>query len=126
MKLQKNKQYIDRFYFHWRSKAPPHDIKENVRKNSIFDDIKIHMNVIYNWIFICFIKNIGINKSYINSSNFCEKLGMPKTTPDSIIKPFRKLRDCIRQKYHKRLNNEQMRLEPDIKGVSRLEIETKV
>ena len=48
---------------------------------------------------------------------------MPKITPDSIIKLFRKLRDCIRLRYHKKWNNEQMGLEPDITGVSRLEIE---
>ena len=48
---------------------------------------------------------------------------MPKTTPVSIIKLFRKIRDCIRQKYHKRWNNDQMELEPNITGVSKLEIE---
>ena len=48
---------------------------------------------------------------------------MPKITPDSIIKLFRKLRDCIRLRYHKTWNNEQMGLEPDITGVSRLEID---
>ena len=36
-------------------------------------------------LFNCFLKNIGVNKSYINNSTFYDKVGMPKTTPDSII-----------------------------------------
>ena len=94
MILQKNKQYLDRFCF--RSKAPPHDVKVNIRKNSIFNDIKIQINVIYTLIFNCFLKNMGINKSYIENSYFCKNLGVPQTNPASIIKLFRILRDSIR------------------------------
>ena len=47
---------------------------------------------------------------------------MPKTTPDSIIKLFRKLRNCIRLKYHKKWAKDQMEFEPDITGVCGLEI----
>ena len=54
MTLQKNKQYIDRFCFRCRGKTPNHDIKENIRNNSIFNDIKIPINVIYNLLFNCF------------------------------------------------------------------------
>ena len=68
MTLQKNKQYIERFCFRCRSKAPVHDIKVNLRNNSIFDEIKIPINVIYNLIFNCFIKNMSIQKAYINNS----------------------------------------------------------
>ena len=76
-KLEYNKQYIDNYYFRCRNKSPNHDIKENIRKNSIFSDIKIPINVIYNLLFNCFLKNIGINKSVINNNNFCSKLVLP-------------------------------------------------
>ena len=83
MLLQKNKQYLDRFCFRCRSKAPPHDVKINIHKNSIFSDTKISINVIYNLIFNCFLKNMGINKNYIENSYFCKKLGVPQTIPET-------------------------------------------
>ena len=65
MILQKKKQYLDWFCFRYRNKASPHDEKVNIRKKIIFSDIKIPINVIYNLTFNCFLKNMGINKSYI-------------------------------------------------------------
>ena len=77
MIMEYNKQYIDNYCFRCRSKSPNHEIKENIRKNSIFSEIKIPINVIYNLLFNCFLKNIGINKSVINNNNFCSKLVLP-------------------------------------------------
>ena len=57
MKMEYNKQYIDNYCFRCRSKSPIHDIKVNIRNNSIFSDIKIPINVIYNLLFNCFLKN---------------------------------------------------------------------
>ena len=123
MILQKNKQYLDRFCFRCRSKAPPHDVKVNIRKNSIFSDIKIPINVIYNLTFNCFLKNMGINKSYIKIHIFCKKLGVSQTNSASIIKLFRILKYFIRINFHKKWESEQMNIEPDISGISRLEID---
>ena len=77
MKLESNVDYINNYFFRWRSKSPIHDIRENLRKNSIFwyiHIIHIPINVIYYLLFKCFLKNIVINKSYINITNFCNKL----------------------------------------------------
>ena len=123
MKMEYNKQYIDNYCFRCRSKSPIHDIKVNIRNNSIFSDIKIPINVIYNLLFNCFLKNIGINKSFINNSEFCSKLGLPKTTYNTIVKFFRILREKIRLKYHKNWNETPLGTEPDDTGVSRIEID---
>ena len=96
MSLQKNKQILDLFCSRCRSKNPTHNIKENIRKNSIFSDINIPINSKYNLTFNCFLKNIDVNKTYINNLSFCDKIRAPKTIPESIIKLFRQLRDCIR------------------------------
>ncbi len=62
-----------------------HNVKENLKKNSIFSDIKIPINVIYNLTFNCLLKNIGINKSYANNSNFYEKIIAPKKSNTDYI-----------------------------------------
>lgn len=85
MIMEYNKQYIDNYCYRCRSKSPIHDIKVNIRNNSIFSDIRIPINIIYNLLFNCFLKNIGINKTFINNSDFCSKLGLPKTTFNTII-----------------------------------------
>ena len=72
--------------------------------------------------FNCFLKNFGINKSFINNSDFYYKLGLPKTTFNNIIKFYRILREKIRRKYHKIWNENPLGTEPDDTGVSRIEI----
>ena len=109
--FQKNKQYLDRFCFRCRSKAQPHDVKLNIRKNSI-SDIKIPINIIYILSFNYFLKNMGINKSYIENSYFLKNLVVPQTNTASIIKLFRILRDCIGKNFQKNVNLSRMTLNP--------------
>ena len=72
---------------------------------------------------ICFFKNIGINKSFINKSEFYSKLGLPKTIYNTIIKFYRILRDKIRLKYHKIWNETSLGTELDDDGLSGIEID---
>ena len=56
MKLEKNNIYLDKFCWHSRSPNPMHDIKLNLRKNSIYEEIKSPISVLYYLTFIWFIK----------------------------------------------------------------------
>ena len=38
---------MDNYCYRYRNKNPIHDIKVNIRNNSIFSEIKIPINVIY-------------------------------------------------------------------------------
>ena len=101
MTIEYNKQYIDNYCYRSLTKSPIHDIKINIRNNSFFSEITIPINVICDLLFNCFIKNIGINKSFINNSDFFSKLGLPKTTFNNIIIFYIILREKIIMKYHK-------------------------
>ena len=60
MKLEKKSQYIDGYIFYWRSKPQIYDIKENIRKNSIFEKIKIDINSKWSsWKLLTFKKYFG-------------------------------------------------------------------
>ena len=48
-----------------------HDIKLNIRKGSIFEDIKADIRILYFLIFYNFVENKSVKESYINTSEFC-------------------------------------------------------
>ena len=62
MKLEKNSHYIDVYVFRCRSNLPKHDIKLNIRKNSIFENIKMEINNMYYLIYK------SLNASYDKST----------------------------------------------------------
>ena len=47
MKIEHNFQYLDKHVWRCRSSNPLHDIKKNIRCDSIFESIKVPINVIY-------------------------------------------------------------------------------
>ncbi len=70
MALIENKNYIDDKSWRCRNKKVPfHYHKFNLIKDSIFEDIKISLPIIYFLIFICFIDNYSIKNSYIETNN---------------------------------------------------------
>jgi hypothetical protein len=69
MKLVKMKSRI--YGKIWRCKKKgndPHDIKLNIRKGSIFEDIKADIRILYFLIFYNFLENKSVKESYINTS----------------------------------------------------------
>ena len=66
MKLEKNSHYIDEYVFRCRSNVPKHDIKINIRKNSIFENMKMEINTIYFLIYKCFLEKKSLDASYDN------------------------------------------------------------
>lgn len=63
MKLENNNNYIDKYCLGCRGKKPLHDIKVNIRKNSVFEDLRTPKKIIHYLAFHCFLKRICIKKS---------------------------------------------------------------
>ena len=59
----------------------------------------------------------------MNNSEFCSKLGLLKSTFNTIIKFYRILREKIRKKYHKNWNGTPLGTEPDDTVVSTIGID---
>ena len=123
MKLESNKQYIDRYVWRCRVTNPLHDIKKNIRSDSIFESIKIPINVVYYLTFKCFINHYSLNKTYNDNMSFCNLMKAPITTKNTIVELFRILRNSIRKYYHKKWNETMLGMEPDEGGVGRIEID---
>ena len=61
MKIQKND-------------ANNYDIKINIRKNSIIENIKVDLRIVYFFIFYNFALNISISKAFNNSKDFAKDI----------------------------------------------------
>lgn len=57
MKLVTNNNYLDGKIWRCIANNPNHDIKFNLRKNSIFDNVHIPLQVIFFIAFYCFPEN---------------------------------------------------------------------
>ena len=91
---------IDKKIFRCRGNNPKHDIKINIRKNSIYEEFQIPLFILYYLTLECFIFNKGVNKSLIEIDEICKKINKPSTSNKTIIKLFQMLREKIRIKYH--------------------------
>ena len=116
MKFEKNSHYINDHVFWCRSNLPKHDIKLNIRKNSILENIKMEINTIYYLIYKWFLENKSLDASYDIIHYFCNILGNPLPTKNAIVKPYRLLRNKIKIFYHTLWKNEPLGLEPAEKG----------
>lgn len=120
---RKKSHYIDDYVFRCRSNVPKHDIKVNIRKNSIFENMKMEINTIYFLIYKYFLENKSLDASYDNIHDFCSIVGNPLPTKKAIIKLYRILRNRIKIFYHTLWKNEPLGLEPAENGKSRIEID---
>ena len=68
MKLTKSSVYIDGYYMLFNFKNPLNE--ENLRKNSIYENIKVPINILYFLIFCAFLSEKSISKSIIETKNF--------------------------------------------------------
>ena len=127
MNLEKNLQYIDDYVFRCRANNPNHDIKINLRKNSIFENIKLNINTIHYLIYKCFLENYSLDTTYTRIHNFCDILNNPKPNKHTIVRLFRILRNKIKIYYkiyyHTQWKNEPLGIEPAENGKSRIEID---
>lgn len=69
MKEINNKGFVDDKCFRFKKNVPKHDTKYSIRKESIFENIKINLIVIYFLIYECFANNLSSNKVIMNILN---------------------------------------------------------
>ena len=94
-----------------------------MRKNSIFENIKLDINTIHYLIYNCFLENYSLDTTYTRVHNFCDILNNPKPNKHTIVRLFRILRNKIKIYYHTQWKNEPLGIEPAENGKSRIEID---
>ena len=72
--IRKISIYIHEYYYSCRIKNPIHDIKQNLRINSIYENIKVLINILYFLAFYIFLDVKSISKSVIEAKSFCSDI----------------------------------------------------
>ena len=96
MILSNNNLYADGKIWRCRGGIPPHDIKINIRTNSIFENINIQILILYFITFFFFIKNLLLEKAFTETNNNKEILGNNTVTINGISKIYTLLREKLR------------------------------
>ena len=124
MKLTKSSNYIDGYYLLCRSKNPKHDIKENLRKNSIYENIKVHINILYFSTFYAFLDVKSISKTIIETKSFCNDIeSFYSISPSTVIKLFQILREKIKNKFHSKWESNPLGKDIGPNGYAAVEID---
>ena len=66
MKLENDNQYLDKKVWRCLQKSPKHDVKRNIRVNSVYEIFNVLLFILYFLTFECFSLNKKINKSLID------------------------------------------------------------
>ena len=113
MKLIENKSYSDEYVWRCFKKGDnKHDIKQNIRVNSIFEDVKTDIRLFYFIIFENFIYNFSINTVYKNCKEFSRDIGIKFISRNYLGKIYMIIRNKIMKKMHKLWNLNNMAVEP--------------
>ena len=124
MKLIENKSYTDEYVWRCFKKGDnKHDIKQNIRVNSIFEDVKTDIRLLYFIIFENFIYNFSINTVYKNCKEFSRDIGIKFISRNYLGKIYMIIRNKIMKKMHKLWNLNNMAVEPCLDGKSKIEID---
>ena len=124
MKLIENKSYADEYVWRCFKKGDnKHDIKQNIRVNSIFEDVKTDIRLLYFIIFENFIYNFSINTVYKNCKEFSRDIGIKFISRNYLGKIYMIIRNKIMKKMHKLWNLNNMAVEPCLDGKSKIEID---
>ena len=92
MKLENNQTYLDGKIWRCRSNTPYHDLKINIRTDSIYEDSLIPLPVLYFITFYCFPENYSLEN--LLGDNTISKIGISKI--------YNKLRMKISDTFHKK------------------------
>ena len=87
----------------WRftSRQPPHDVKVNIRKDSIFESSRLPIQILYFLIYFWFGENKRVNSSVIEYNNFCNQIGINyKITDEGVRNFFTILRKKLKESFH--------------------------
>ena len=110
----------------WRCKKKglePHDIKVNIRNNSIFSNFKTDIRILYFLLFYNFVDNKSVKDSYLNCKELSKQLKIKNVTKRSVSKFFNTIRVKIKNKMHKKWEEKQLGIEPCTNGKSYCEID---
>ena len=123
MILESNITYMDGKVWRCRSKVGKHDVKINIRENSVFENINIPLPIIYFLILYCFTEKYSIDKSYIEIKDNQNLFGDKNCTKNSISKLYSLLRERIKNSMHKIWKNNLMGNNPSEHGYPVFEID---
>ena len=70
MRVVNGNSYINKIYWRYRSKNPKHDFKTSIRNDSIFENLKISLRILYFLYYYCLNENKSIENSYIEYQNY--------------------------------------------------------
>ena len=93
---------MDKLIWRCRSRYPNHDIKINIRKESILKDNHQNIQIIYFLLFYCFTEIKSIMQSLTESESFSKQVGVTRVNKNSIINFFSNIRGKIRIFMHKK------------------------
>ena len=110
----------------WRCKKKglePHDIKVNIRNNSIFSNFKTDIRILYFLLFYNFVENKSVKDSYLNCKELSKQLKIGKVKKRIVSKFFNTIRIKIKNKMHKTWAENKLGIEPGPNGKSYCEID---
>ena len=100
-----------------------HDIKINIRKDSIFENVRMNLVSIYFLIYECFMTNKSLAKTALEHQEFIKRIDVDSVSQQNISHLFSLLRSQIRIKMHENWKNNILGLDISEGGVPRLEID---
>ena len=101
-----------------------HDIKINIRNNSIFENvIKTDIRLLYFILLEYYVLNIPINIVYRNCKEFSKDISIDSVSRSCLSKRYCIIRTKIMENMHKKWNLNLMGLEPCSDGKSKIEID---
>ena len=123
MKEETNNSFIDRICFRCRKKNPYHDIKINIRKDSVFENVRMSLVSIYFLIYECLIEKKSISNTTFEHKEFIKHIDAESVSQQNITKLFSLIRSRIRIKMHENWKNNFLGTDISEGGVPRLEID---
>ena len=124
MNIVDHKASTDKVIWRCHKRINPHDIKINIRNDSIFEGFQSKINVLYFLLYLYFLENLSIIESLNKCNDFCSQIGETGTTAQTISNFYAKVRDKIRVKMHKSLEKEPIGVEINDKlGYASIEID---
>ena len=77
---------------------PNHDTKINLRINSVFEECRYSIQMIYFLLFYCFTEKKSINSTLTECESFAKQIGVLGITKQSIINFIAHLRNILKKK----------------------------
>ena len=99
-KMVKDNQKLDKFVWRCRSRNPNHDTKLNLRINSVFEESRYSIQIIYFLLFYCFTEKKSINSTLTECESFSKQVGVVGINKQSIINFFAYIRKILKNKMH--------------------------